>query len=364
MTRELPLVTVGVATYNGEAYLRSSLLSVLHGNYKNIEVLVLDDGSSDNSIEIASAIGDSRLTVIRNTRNEGLVSARNRIMREANGVYLAWLDQDDIAYPDRLVRQVSALEAEPQVGAYGTWTMYRTHEPSGEEWLRHIPMPVDHNLIRATVPFNNPLSFNTVTMRLSMFADCQLEFRPAFGNCLDYDMWSRAADVMELRSLPEYLGEYRLHPNQTSRGDAAYAMSESAWVVQAEALLRNLGIDVGVDSQHIHRQMTGAPWTIESKARLREVGHWLRHLKETNTAKRIYAQRPFGQAIARQWVRALWYTNRQIGAVGALQLAAFPHKAAGLAYADIMNGGRAAIHGKPELALRKARQKIPFRMTR
>jgi glycosyltransferase involved in cell wall biosynthesis len=356
VARNLPLVTVGMAVYNGERYLRSSLLSILRGNYPNIEVLILDDGSTDSSIEIVSAISDSRVTVMRNIRNEGLVGVRNRILREANGVYLAWLDQDDIAYPDRLVRQVSVLESAPHVGACGTWTMYRTHEPSGEQWLRHVPMPLDHDLIRATVPFSNPLSFNTAVMRLSMFTDCQLEFRPAFGNCLDYDMWSRAADVMELRNVPEYLGEYRLHLDQTSRGDAAVAMSESAWMVQTEVLLRNLGIDVGNDGQHIHRQLTSAPWTIASKARLREAGSWLRQLEHANSVSRIYAERSFGNAIARQWARALWYSRQQIGVAGTLQLAASPGKSAGLGYADLANGGMAALDGKSELAIRTFRR--------
>jgi glycosyltransferase involved in cell wall biosynthesis len=109
-----PLVSVIIPNYNYAHYLREAIESVLHQTYKHIEVIVVDDGSSDRSVdEIAEFSGS--LTLIRQ-RNAGVSRARNAGLRIATGEYVAFLDSDDIWLPRKLERQVELFESDPQLG--------------------------------------------------------------------------------------------------------------------------------------------------------------------------------------------------------------------------------------------------------
>jgi glycosyltransferase involved in cell wall biosynthesis len=336
MSESEPLVTVGMATYNGGEYLTESLSSALENTYSNIELLIVDDGSTDDSVAIARKIGDRRIRIITNESNSGLVMARQKIMHEARGTYLAWLDQDDIAYSNRIATQVSFLTRNEKVGACGSLTFHRVHELSGKEWLlksRHIPK--GHEEIRAQMPFLNPLSFNTATMRMSAFRQNNLNFREEYGNTLDYDMWSRAADVMELANIQDYLGEYRVHSRQTSRGPALDRMLQAAWSVQTDVLGRNLGVLIDADSDHIHRRMTLAPRLLVSECDAVEVGAWLSLLAEKNREISVYQERAFEKALRRQWVLCLLHVSRGIGFAKASKLAGASHLIAGIRNRDL-----------------------------
>ena len=336
-----PNVTVGIALYNGEKYIDQAISSILRSTYKDFEVIVVDDGSTDKSVEIVKAIPDPRIRLVRNLCNEGLVAVRNRILKEAQGSYLAWLDQDDIAYRNRLQLQVSFLRMHEDVGACGSNTVYRIHETTGEEWLRYVPMPSGFESIRANIPFLNPLSFNTVMMKRQVFSDLGLVFRQEFGNCLDYDMWSRASEHIKLANLGEYLGEYRVHASQTSRGDAAVAMANSAWMVQRDILERYLGIDMDegtTEGRHLHRQITETPWSLNSPSALESASTWLRFLVSRNECTQAFEEHEFMQAVARQWARIIWYNRRELGFKETLRFSMLSRKHTGVSTRALLRG--------------------------
>lgn len=339
-----PLVTVGIATYNGAGYLAESLRSVIASSYSNFELLIVDDGSTDDSVAIAQGIGDPRIRIIRNELNSGLVRTRQQIMQEARGTYLAWLDQDDIAYPNRIASQVSLLERNERVGVCGSRTLYRVHEASGKQWLLKSRSSLGgHAEIRASMPFVCPISFNTATMRMSAFQQEGLIFREEFGNTLDYDMWSRAADVMAMTNIQGYLGEYRVHSSQTSRGPAADRMLKAAWSVQRDVLERNLGISIESESEHVHRRMTLTPRSLVSESDVVEVGAWLRFLVERNRITGVYRERAFENAVSRQWVHCLMHVSRGVGITKAIKLAGASHSMAGIDYRDVLYGARSFL---------------------
>lgn len=356
MSGREPLVTVGMATYNGAEYLGSSLKSVLASTYSNIELLIVDDGSTDDSVAVAKQVDDSRIRIISNQFNTGLVRIRQQIMQEAQGTYLAWLDQDDIAYPKRIVSQVTFLERHQEVGACGSWTMHRIHEPSGKEVLRKSPSPGKSAEIGASMPFVNPIPFNTATMRLSAFRHNKLEFREEYGNTLDYDMWSRAADVMELRNIQEYLGEYRVYPSQTSRGLAAERMLRAAWSVQQEVLERNLGVEIDADSDHVHRRLTLTPELLVSESDLLEAGTWLRFLADCNRTAGAYDEDAFDNVIGRQWVVCLLHASRTVGVAKAIKLAGASRSITGLRVNDLSYGLRWLLKGQRSVIAQKLTQ--------
>src|SRR3989442_1887498 len=112
---EPPCVSVVIPVYNGERYLADAIQSVRDQTYQNFEVIVVDDGSTDGSAEVAQSFGEAIRYV--HEANGGVCKARNTGMAVARGGYLAFLDQDDLWLPEKLVVQVAYLDSHPEVGA-------------------------------------------------------------------------------------------------------------------------------------------------------------------------------------------------------------------------------------------------------
>jgi glycosyltransferase involved in cell wall biosynthesis len=110
-----PLVTVAMPIYNAGAYLRLAVLSIVKQTYTNWELLLVDDGSTDNALDTITDIRDARIHIYSDGKNKGLAARLNECIDIANGKYIARMDQDDVSYPERFACQIDALEKEPAV---------------------------------------------------------------------------------------------------------------------------------------------------------------------------------------------------------------------------------------------------------
>ena len=298
-----PLVTVGIAVYGGERYIAEAITSVLQETYQNWELLLVNDCSPDDSVGVIRTFTDSRIRLLENERNLGLVGVRNRILDEARGQYIAWLDQDDLTLPDRLRTEIDFLEANPHVAACGSWTRMLTEGDEGTWTTGVLRLPTWAEDIRAAMVFLNPMACNTVTMRRNAFADRGLRFREEFGNSLDYDMWSRASDVCELRNIDRPLGTYRVHAGQTSQGAALERMHQHALRIQAELLHRALAIEMTPEQVRLHRLATIEPELISTDD-LDRIAEWFARLRTSNEERGSFDSRAWDAAITRQWITA------------------------------------------------------------
>ena len=118
----MPLVSVIMPVYNGEKYLAEAIDSILVQTFTDFELLIVDDGSQDNSAEIIRSYvkRDSRIRFFQQEQNEGSANARNRGIANAKGEFIAAMDCDDVSLPERLQKQVDFLESHPEIGALGT----------------------------------------------------------------------------------------------------------------------------------------------------------------------------------------------------------------------------------------------------
>jgi len=152
-----PTISIALPALNSESTLQDAVLSILHQSYEHWELLIVDDGSSDRTIAAAKRFTDPRIRLFSNGVHRGLSAQLNLAVKIARGRYIARMDADDIAYPDRLKRQLEFLEAHPHVDLVGAAVMLfrssgvaggvRRYPPGHEEicarpWLR---MPVTHS---------------------------------------------------------------------------------------------------------------------------------------------------------------------------------------------------------------------------
>jgi Glycosyl transferase family 2 len=218
-----PRVTVLMAVHNGEPYVGESVQSVLDQTFTDFELLVVDDASTDATVEIATGFGDERIRLLRNERNLGQVRSLNRGLPEALGEYVARLDADDTCRPTRLERQVEILDAQPRVGLVGTWM--DAVDDRGR-LLGRLQKTLDdyvdflyHTLImRVYVSHPSAMYRRDPVLRLGGYDE-------ATGPAEDKDLWRKLAlERFEARIVPEPLVRYRLHDQQLSQTRAGYQL--------------------------------------------------------------------------------------------------------------------------------------------
>lgn len=200
-------VSVLMPVYNtAPEYLSQAMESILSQTFTRFELLIYDDGSTrEDTLRVLDmyADADSRIRVIHD-KNSGVAHARNRLIEEAAYTLCAIMDSDDIAYPQRLERQVSLFEQCPDVGICGTW--YHCF-PSGT-MVRHPTVPGFLDFLLC-----NCLGNSTVMFNKEMLVRYGLRFNEELRFCEDYDLYARAVHCVKIVNLPEVLLDYRERPD-------------------------------------------------------------------------------------------------------------------------------------------------------
>ncbi len=198
--------------FNGAPYLRQSVRSVLSQTLNELELIVVDDGSRDGSRAILEdfARSDPRIRLIAHDENAGVTSARNEAWRQARAPYIAVLDSDDVALPERLSRQVEYLDAHPSVAAVGGAVI--TVDSRGRRFAT-TRFATSDSAIRSTLERRSPLAHPAVLLRRSALEGVG-GYR--LDRAEDYDLWLRLSERWNLANLAAPVILYRLHPNQMS----------------------------------------------------------------------------------------------------------------------------------------------------
>lgn len=299
---ETPTITVLMAVHNGAATVREAIDSILAQTFTDFEVLIVDDASTDATPEIlrAAAAADPRVRIVRNAANLGLTRSLNRGLDLARGRYVARMDADDAALPERFARQVALLDAQPDVGVCGTW-IETIGDPAGEVW----DFPADDAAIRCRMLFETVMPHATVMLRRAVFEAARLRYDPAFTTAQDYDLWVRAAPFTRFANVPEVLLYYRVHPEQIG---SRHRTEQRAFARQVQrAQIERLGLKPAEAELALHESL--ALWRFEPTYRyLRRASIWLAALQRANRAAGIYPEPAFTQVLEDRWWAA--YTQR------------------------------------------------------
>ncbi len=208
----MPTVSIVIPAYNAARYVEAAVDGALGQTFKDVEVLVVDDGSTDDTEAVLSRYR----CAVRYFRqeNSGVAAARNRGIQESTGRYVAFLDADDTWFPEKLDRQVAALESSGQHRA-----CYSAHVICTEALE---PLSVHRGVRKSSNLEGLLLIGNVVGTPSSVLCDRSLfsivgGFDPRLSQCADWDMWVRLATVSEFLYLDEPLVMYRQHGSNMSR---------------------------------------------------------------------------------------------------------------------------------------------------
>jgi glycosyltransferase involved in cell wall biosynthesis len=159
---ECPRVSVLMTIYNAEHYLQSAIDSLVNQSYGNWELIVIENGSSDNSLAILSSYSDSRIRVCVLDSNIGRTKALRLAFEKATGEYIAVLDADDVSYPERFSSQLSFLDSNPHVALVATWGEYIN--AVGKKTGSFKPSSAAKDLIES-LAWTNPIAHSSVMYR-------------------------------------------------------------------------------------------------------------------------------------------------------------------------------------------------------
>ena len=204
MTSNNPEISVIMSVYNGEKYLGEAIESILNQTFTDFEFIIVNDGSTDNSLEIIKSYDDERIKVTNNEKNIGLTKSLNKALKVARGEYIARQDADDVSMPNRFEEQMKYLEKYPEAALLGT-SVYLIDE-YGEIMGKRIALANPGN-----EPFKtNQFSHGSVVFKKEII-DKLGGYNELFRYVQDYELWLRIAKYYEMRNLTQILYKLRSH---------------------------------------------------------------------------------------------------------------------------------------------------------
>lgn len=196
------MITIGIPFYNAEKYLDLSIRSVLNQSYKDWKLILIDDGSTDSSLEIAKKyVGDKRITILFDGENKNLPARLNEIIDLAETKYLARMDADDIMHPDKLKIQIGILEENPQIDVLGT-NAFSINEYNIIKGVRKLGN-YDENEIIDVDTFIHP----SIVGKTSWFK--KNKYDPRAIRLEDFELWQRTKSASIFKSFTQPLLYYR-----------------------------------------------------------------------------------------------------------------------------------------------------------
>jgi hypothetical protein len=209
-----PRVSVVIGAYNGERFLRPAIESILNQTFRDFELIVVDDCSSDTTLQILEEFKDERMRVVRNQRNLGIAETLNHGIALARGEYVALQDHDDMSLPTRLECQLAFLERNAQVGIVGS-SCYVINEAGtiGPGW----PVKYNDAELRWALLWRCPFFHTSIMVRRRDIEEVGgYSSDPKYRFSEDYDLMSRVAFRHAVANIPQPLGCWRKHETSAS----------------------------------------------------------------------------------------------------------------------------------------------------
>ncbi len=200
-----PLISVIIPAYNAERTILETITSVQEQTFSNFEMIVINDGSSDRTLELLHNVADRRLKIF-SSENGGVCAARNRGISHTTGEFIAFLDADDLWTPDKLEAQLIALQQYPEAGVAYSWTYFMDEQ--GESLSPGEPTFFEGNVC-AQLLVNNFLASGSNPLIRSQIIKSVGEFDPVFPHCADWDYWLRLAACCSFVVVPKHQILYR-----------------------------------------------------------------------------------------------------------------------------------------------------------
>ena len=232
-------ISVIMPAYNAEKYIGEAIESILNQTFSDFEFIIIDDGSSDGTVDVVKSYNDNRIRFYQNEKNMGVAATLNRGLDLATGDYIARMDSDDISMSERFEKQIQYMKNHPDCAACGT-----DIKLFGAQWGNFFHSSTPEQL-RVDLFFDSSLAHPTVMMRSDIIRYEHFRYDETLNGVEDYDLWYRISNRYELGNICQILLMYRIHLNQVT-----HHMNQNVYPklrILKERQLYELGIDASTE---------------------------------------------------------------------------------------------------------------------
>lgn len=298
------LISVIMPVFNSEKYVAEAIESILNQTFNDFEFIIIDDGSTDNSLKIIKEYSqkDNHIRVVVNQENKGIAGSLNIGIALARGEYIARMDADDISLPERFEKQVAFMENHPEIGVVGT-SFSRIDEK--ENVIEEVKLITQPPRIWWRMFFINPIVHPSVMMRRNIFINGKFKYNRKSEPAEDYDLWFQIMSHYAIANLSEGLLLYRVHNENISfvKRQEQLRITEKVLKLRTEEILHmNL-------PEHYGRYIMGfskieslwVAWKV-CWAISRLYRYFLRKFSQIDKDDRLFVQRDYIKKIYKIWV--------------------------------------------------------------
>lgn len=304
-----PLVSVLIPCYNAEDHVEQALNSILEQTYSNLEIIAINDCSTDRTSAILHSMAkkDSRIRVVDNEENLKLIKTLNKGVALCSGVYIARMDADDIALPERIEKEVRFLEKNLDHDIVSSlFLAFHTDNPS-KKTLHHNPL--NYEDLRAYMLFKSGICHPAVMIRKRVFTELGLQFEMEYLHVEDYALWSKAIYKTKIANIGEPLLLYRVHKQQVSSLNEKLQLENKKKVFKIHC--EHLNLPSSEEHLDIYASVAEAVPSISSIEYLKKCEDFMLHLIAINKKQTFCNMQYLEGMLAIHWLRLC--ANSQLG---------------------------------------------------
>lgn len=287
-------VSIVMPVYNAQYYVGRAIESMLSQSFTALEFIIIDDCSTDQSLEVILSFEDERIHLLKNDTNRGLAYSLNRGIATANGRLIARMDADDISLPQRIEAQVAFMDKNPGIGMCGT---YIKLIGSRNETMKYY---TEDAHIKANLIFETGMAHPAVMMRKHIIEKHQLSYQTNFQVAQDYELWTRAAQFISFANLPQVFLHYYVH-DQSVSGQRTIQQVDTANQIRMKQLQR-MGLIPSRQELLLHQQVCLLTFP-RRLTTVKQIERWLTLLLWQNEDKQVHDQRALREVIGDWWFK-------------------------------------------------------------
>ena len=304
MKSDKPKISVLMPVYNGDQFLDKSIKSVLNQTFNNFEYIIINDGSTDDSLKIIKSYEDSRIKIINFSKNMGITAALNNGLNAAKGYYIARQDQDDISHPERFMLQIEYLETNDVDLVDTNFIFIDENDKYLQDYEKRYFNP-DETLSHL---FFYEMVHASIMCKRLLFTKDNIQYRKRPTE--DYDLFIRLAKAgMRAGRLDQKLIKQRKHPNSMCGSDWDNIKKDID--VMRNEFVQDLGIEPTDYEKKLHVAFVEQNLSILNQYQFGEVLSWSNKIIKANSINKIYSSTYFKEQLYLRLIRLLKRNERK-----------------------------------------------------
>jgi len=307
----MPELSIIMPLFNSESYVGQAIESLLSQTYTDFELIIVNDASTDNSLQIAKSYTDPRIKIVENERNMGIVYSRNKGLSIAIGNFIAPFDSDDIAYPDKFKIQINFLIRNPDYGMIGSWA--KMIDNKGKLLKKKWKLNAPSKRIPAILLFRNYFVQSSIVMRREAIP--MGGYKTGYDVVEDYIMWIETADRFKTWNYPSYLIQYRVHPKSATNSDDNRMIQRDIRVY--EYIFEKIGLKADNASIQLLLKIKSDE-KIACQTELEKIEKFLIFILNHNLLHNLFNQKELSKVIFMRWLKScfkarnlFWFTTKK-----------------------------------------------------